>query len=78
MWGSLAGQLLLRSVDRANDVYESMLLRGYRGEYQYLKDGTAVRGQDIVYLLFWAAVIVLFRLYPVILIVGSVAGGVFG
>lgn len=78
VWGSLAGQLLLRSVDRANDVYESMLLRGYRGEYQYLKDGTAVRGQDIVYLLFWAAVIVLFRLYPVILIVGSAAGGVFG
>ena len=28
-WGSLLGQLLLRSVDRAQLVYESMMLRGY-------------------------------------------------
>ena len=28
-WGSLLGQLLLRSIDRAQVVYESMLLRGY-------------------------------------------------
>ena len=31
VWGTLAGQLLLRSMDRANEVYESMTLRGYRG-----------------------------------------------
>ena len=28
-WGSLLGQLVLRSVDRAQLVYESMMLRGY-------------------------------------------------
>ena len=28
-WGSLLGQLLLRSIDRAQLVYESMMLRGY-------------------------------------------------
>lgn len=28
-WGSLLGQLLLRSIDRAQVVYESMMLRGY-------------------------------------------------
>ncbi|GAA6410214.1 ABC transporter ATP-binding protein [Blautia hominis] len=32
VWGSLSGQLLLRSMDRATMVYESMTLRGYNGE----------------------------------------------
>jgi len=32
-WGSLAGQLLLRTFDRAEKVYESMSLRGFKGEY---------------------------------------------
>ncbi len=30
-WGTLVGQWLLRSFDRANLVYEAMLLRGFRG-----------------------------------------------
>ena len=34
-WGSFLGQLLLRSMDRAEDLYESMLLRGFRGEFYY-------------------------------------------
>ena len=31
-WGSLLGGLLLRSMDRADDLYQSMLLRGYGRE----------------------------------------------
>lgn len=31
-WGSLLGGMLLRSMDRADDLYESMLLRGYGRE----------------------------------------------
>ena len=34
-WGSFLGQLLLRSMDRAEELYSSMLLRGFRGEYYY-------------------------------------------
>lgn len=34
-WGSFLGQLLLRSMDRAEDLYESMQLRGFRGEFYY-------------------------------------------
>ncbi|MDO5575117.1 MAG: cobalt ECF transporter T component CbiQ [bacterium] len=37
-WGSFIGQLLLRSIDRAQIVYESMLLRGYDGEFRYSLD----------------------------------------
>lgn len=54
-WGSFAGQLLLRSMDRAEEVYESMTLRGYRGEFGYavkLRCGV----KDILYLAFWWAV----------------------
>ena len=32
-WGSFLGQLLLRSMDRAQELYYSMLLRGFRGEF---------------------------------------------
>lgn len=77
VWGSFAGQMLLRSMDRANDVYESMLLRGYRGDYQYMKERITVHPQDIVYLLFWTGIVVLFRLYPVMLIIGNLTGGMF-
>lgn len=31
-WGSLAGQLLLRTFDRAQRIYQAMLCRGYHGE----------------------------------------------
>lgn len=36
-WGSFLGQLLLRSMDRAEELYNSMLLRGYNGEFYYAK-----------------------------------------
>jgi cobalt/nickel transport system permease protein len=32
-WGSFLGQLLLRSMDRAKELYAAMLLRGYNGEF---------------------------------------------
>ena len=34
-WGSFLGQLLLRSMDRAEELYSSMQLRGFRGEFFY-------------------------------------------
>ena len=34
-WGSFLGQLLLRSMDRAEELYSSMQLRGFRGEFYY-------------------------------------------
>ena len=36
-WGSFLGQLLLRSMDRAEELYGSMQLRGFRGEYHYAR-----------------------------------------
>ncbi len=34
-WGSFLGQLLLRSMDRAQELYESMQLRGFSGDMRY-------------------------------------------
>lgn len=75
VWGSLTGLLLLRSMDRANNIYESMLLRGYRGDYPYMRERTAFRLQDMIYFLLWAGMILLFRMYPIILIIGNLTGG---
>ena len=30
-WGSFVGHFLLRSLDRANEIFESMILRGFHG-----------------------------------------------
>lgn len=34
-WGSFLGQLLLRSIDRASELYHAMLLRGFQGNFFY-------------------------------------------
>lgn len=47
-WGSFLGQLLLRSMDRAEALYASMRLRGYRGEYHYA-DARPFRWKDTAF-----------------------------
>ncbi len=42
-WGSFLGQLILRSMDRADELYNSMLLRGYNGEFYYASGKTHSR-----------------------------------
>lgn len=37
-WGTLVGQWLLRSMDRAGNVYDSMMLRGFKGDFQIRRD----------------------------------------
>ena len=50
-WGSFLGQLLLRSMDRAQELYSSMLLRGYHQHFHYAPV-KPFRGRDAVYLVF--------------------------
>lgn len=60
VWGSLAGQLLLRSIDRAQIVYESMMLRGYDGTFHLIrrKKNTA---KSLAYAAGWILIISLYR-----------------
>ena len=36
-WGSFLGQLLLRSMDKAQEIYSAMLLRGYHEHFHYVE-----------------------------------------
>lgn len=69
-WGTLVGQMLLRTVDRAEEVYESMCLRGFDGDF-YVGATLAFRLADVVFLIGWTAVIVVWRVFPVFEIVGG-------
>ena len=60
-WGTLVGQWLLRSMDRAEDVYESMLLRGFTGDFQVKKQKTAPT--DILYPAFWCLIFLTVRFF---------------
>jgi cobalt/nickel transport system permease protein len=59
-WGSFLGQLLLRSMDRAQELYAAMLLRGYDGEFPYAED-RAFRPADAACLILSVAVFLSIR-----------------
>lgn len=49
-WGSFLGQLLLRSMDRAQELYSSMLLRGFHQHFHYAPS-RPFKGKDALYLI---------------------------
>ena len=59
-WGSFLGQLLLRSMDRALELYSSMILRGYHEHFHYA-DIERFRGRDALYMLVSILLFVLLR-----------------
>lgn len=77
-WGAFLGLLLLRSLDRAQVVYESMLLRGYKGEFDvgfYGKNGLPDNGRGtawagVLVFLAWAAAFLTLRFVPVFQLAG--------
>lgn len=70
VWGSFLGLLLLRSMDRAQTVYESMLLRGYQGEIRG-REFRGSKGRSVLYVCLWTAALLFLRLVPVFEIVGN-------
>lgn len=61
VWGTFVGQLLLRSMDRAQTVYDSMVLRGYDGEF-YLRHKKKAGKGDYMYAAVWGAILLLIRM----------------
>ena len=59
-WGSFLGQLLLRSMDRAQELYSSMLLRGYHQHFHYA-DVKPFRPRDAIYIVVCFAAFFLLR-----------------
>ena len=58
-WGSLVGQWLLRSMDRATAVYESMTLRGFNGDFRVKRK--VIRPIDFLYPLIWILIFIIIR-----------------
>ena len=68
IWGSLIGQLLLRSIDRAMILYDSMLLRGFSGEYYYASSHKGTE-MDCIYFFLWLIIILALRMVNIMRIV---------
>ena len=71
-WGSFLGQLLLRSMDRAQELYTSMLLRGYHEHFHYAD----VRPDGVTDWLYGAGSVLLFLLLRMVN-VSELLGGLF-
>jgi cobalt/nickel transport system permease protein len=63
-WGSLVGHLLLRTMDRAERIYQAMLCRGFAGELQFIRE-YRLGFNDIAYLLGWSVFFVAARFYNI-------------
>ena len=70
VWGSFLGQLLLRSMDRAEELYQSMQLRGFRGEFYYADPAPCTAG-GVICGVVCAALFVLARLYDLPQLLGN-------
>ena len=69
-WGSFLGQLLLRSMDRAQDLYASMLLRGYHQHFHYAPI-KPFRSRDALYVIGCVLAFALLRCVKVAQLLGG-------
>lgn len=74
-WGSLLGQLLIRSIDRANRIYQSMLCRGFDGQVRLMRTST-LHKPDIIYFFFWIAFFLCARFFNLPQLLGKLLMGV--
>lgn len=75
-WGSLLGLLLLRSMDRAENIYESMGLRGLGADggihaFEYAEE-RKIAFREYIWFLGWASGMLLLRIVPLFTMIGQV------
>lgn len=73
-WGSFLGQLLLRSMDRAGELYDAMQLRGFSGDFYYA-DVRKARAADYAFAILAPALLVLCRYVNIAEAVGRLMMG---
>ena len=75
--GSFLGQLILRTLDRAQRLYESMNLRGFTGDYNIgIKE--KVKLKDSAYLIGWVLFFTIARIFDIPNLLGMFITGVIG
>lgn len=73
VWGSFVGQLLLRTFDRAQRIYQSMNLRGFVGEYNTGWQ-SRMKVRDFAFLSVWYLFFVIARIYNIPSLIGTLFG----
>lgn len=69
-WGPLVGQLLIRSMDKASNIYESMCLRGYSGKF-YCYNDIKYNKKDFMYMIIWILILIVIRFSVLLQIIGG-------
>ncbi len=62
VYSSMIGQLLLRSMDRAQRIHLAMLCRGFDGEIHHISS-SKIRLSDLLFFAGWSGFFILLRLY---------------
>ncbi len=70
VWGSMVGQLLIRTYNRAQVIYQSMVLKGYQGKYN-TSIGKRLKRGDVFYLVIWLLFIAASRVYNLPLLISG-------
>ena len=73
-WGSFLGQLLLRSMDRAEELYSGMQLRGFSGEFSYA-DVPPAKPKDCIFALSAVCILFLCRMINIAALFGGLVTG---
>lgn len=73
VWGSMVGQLLIRTYNRAQTIYQSMTLKGYNGNYTISVE-QRFRSVDAVYMALWLLIIVTARIVNIPLFIAGLMG----
>lgn len=75
--GSFVGQLLLRTSDRAQRVYDSMKLRGFDGEY-HSNGESRIAWRDVLFLISWSLFFIIARIHDIPAFLGLLLERVIG
>ena len=73
-WGSFLGQLILRTMDRADELYNSMQLRGFSGSFTYA-DCKHFDLRDALWIILWILLFLLLRFFDLPGILGALLLG---
>lgn len=71
VWGSMVGQLLIRTYNRAQTIYQSMVLKGYSGRYVRAIN-RRLKASDALYFISWTVFIIIGRVVNMPLLIASI------
>lgn len=69
-WGSFLGQMFLRSMDRAEELFAAMQLRGFDERYRYVSR-EKIKVGDMVYITTTVLLLVVFKRYDITSLLGG-------